>query len=274
MATTARSSASTDHPIEEIAARAARGEIDVAYARSLVKDPAVSSRLTLEYVQSVARIASNFAVAHNSRPAILVADLLREAASVLDDDETHAMVRTLVDLTWIRAVTAALVDTPDWGLYHTARVAGACLLRRAKSRRDVQITRWTNSELGELHFQVLVQLTTSTASSQGRWKLWYAEGDAAAEGLAAYPQPLDAFGRAYRYFGRVALGTDGIDRAFALKGQIQSLDWQGRITGSPAHEQMAAIAAEALRLIDPANDPVSATYLMGVRQEAGYEIDA
>jgi hypothetical protein len=263
-----------DQPIEQLAARVVRGEIDLAHARALAADRAVTSKLTLEYAREVARNVQHFLGRHNVNPAFLIANLLRTAIETIPDDEANAALHTVGDLTWIRAVTASLPGSPDWNLYCSARDAGARLLKRARRQRDAQAIRWTHGELGELHFQVLATMTIGGSAPEGRWNVWYDEGNAAASEVTPYPRPAAAFGRAYRHFGRAAFGADGADRATSLKGQIQALDWQGRTTGAPQVDLMAAIAGDALAEPDVAADPVSATYLMGIRQQAGHEIDA
>src|SRR5215510_11275538 len=101
MSTTAAPAAPPDeHPIEEIVTRVIQGEIDQAYARTLVTTPAVTAHLTLPYARSIAQLANQLAAKRNARAAVLVADLLRAAIAVLPDDEANAAVHTIADLTW------------------------------------------------------------------------------------------------------------------------------------------------------------------------------
>jgi CHAT domain-containing protein len=263
-----------DQPIERIAALVASGEIDLSHGKALVVEPGVSSRLTLRYTQSVAQLVQHFVSDHDARPALLVADLLHTAVGALPEDQTHAPIRTVGDLAWIRAITATLPDSPDWPLYRSARRVAASLLSRSRSQHDAQVARWTHSELGDLHFQVLASLTVAASVPEGRWAIWYQEGDARASGTAPYPKPSVAFGRAYRHFVHAALGADEPEQTAALRGQIEALDWQGRTTGAPQLGLMADIADEALAHTDAAADLVSATYLLGIRQQAGRPTDA
>lgn len=260
-------------PIEHLAERIGRGEIDLAYGRALAAQPAITAALNIEYTQAVARLINQLATRGNARPALVVADLLRSAVEALPDQAETSAVRVPGELAWIRAVTCALPEQPDWRLYRSARAVGVRLLRLARSSGDQQLERWAHSELGELHFQPLLAPYSGDTGWPAIIQAWYERGNQTSGDAKPYPQPGTAFARALSHFRRAARDGPDTERALALKGQIQALDWLGRVRGESHLAEMAEIAAAALPLLDQRTDLAGITYLMGIRQQAGHSLD-
>lgn len=261
-------------PVEHLAERVARGELRPDQARALAAAPDVSARLDLAYTQSVASLIHHLTKIGRGEPALVVAEVLLAAVQALPDNAAGSALRAPGELAYIEGVQSALRDKPDWRRYRTAGAVGARLLRRAHRLGDAQLARWTHNILGELHFQPLVAPYAGGGSWPAAIGAWYRRGGEISGKARPFPPPAVAFANALRHFRRAARGAPDEDRCWALKGQVQALEWLQRVRGTSHAEEIAALAAEALPLIDPREDLAGISYLMNLRQQAGHPIDA
>ncbi|MDL1861344.1 CHAT domain-containing protein [Betaproteobacteria bacterium PRO7] len=261
-------------PVEHLAERVARGELRLDQARALAAAPGITARLDLGYTQSVAQLIHHLTKIGRGEPALVVADVLLAAVQSLPDDAAGSKLRAPGELAYIESVQSALREKPDWRNYRAAGAVGARLLRRAHRLGDAQLARWAHNILGELHFQPLVAPYAGGGSWPAAIGAWYRRGGEISGKARPFPPPAVAFANALRHFRRAARGAPDEDRCWALKGQVQALEWLQRVRGTSHAEEIAALAAEALPLIDPREDLAGISYLMNLRQQAGHPIDA
>ncbi len=255
----------------ELAGYVVSGRLALSEALKKLPDKVDLASFTLSDTQAVAKVLSQLAATRSRETGLALAELSRAVAEAMpDDDSTDSPVNPL-ELGWLRTVTAALVVQADWALYRRARDTGARLLRRARRAQSAELANWTHAELAQLHLQPIVARNTSdNLATDTVVHLWYEQGRASNDdNCHHYPLPQRAFTIAGWHYRRAAALAQGADRGRAIKGQVNALEMLGKSGVDIDLAGLGRLAGEALPLLNPIDDFVDLSYLMGMQLKAG-----
>jgi hypothetical protein len=224
------------HPVEALAARCGRGEIDLPTACHLAAQPGFADALDDRHIATLCASVRHLTQRQDHRAATLVGELLVLAAASRAEDPGSLAALDDAELTWVHAVTAALGTDPDWRRYASARAAGNRVLERARTRPNPVALAGAHEELAGLHLHPLHAHYTGDAGWPAVVAEWYRRGDSAADaaGIAdRYPRTEEALDRAREHYARWAELARGHARGSALRGQVTAGEWLARVRGEP-----------------------------------------
>ncbi|CAN5738847.1 hypothetical protein BH23GEM9_BH23GEM9_32120 [soil metagenome] len=253
-------------PVEQLALRHLRGELDLATACRMAQHPSVSAALDDEYVRMIGSFAFDQATSNRVAPGRVLMRIMLAATDALPDDEDNHFMKSTSELNWVNGISVCMYSSPNWDDFASATAVADKALARAHSTDDRLLEYSLLRALGSLSMDSLVAHQPDYLAWKARWDDWYERGNRASSS-GSFPPPEQALQAAHDYFMRAADLYDDAHRGRALKGCVQALEWLSRADGQRRDDGIRKLAGEALLLLDAMEDLPSITYLIGVLRD-------
>jgi hypothetical protein len=254
-------------PVEELALRHLRGELDLATACMMAQHPSVSAALNDEYVRMIGSFAFDQVTGNRVEPGRVLMRIMLAATDVLPDDEASHFMKSTSELNWVNGISVSMYSTPNWDDFAAATAVADRTLARAHRTGDRLLEYSLLRALGSLSMDALVAHQPDHLAWKARWDDWYERGAGASSSSGSFPLPEQALQDAHGYFIRAADLYDDARRGRALKGCVQALEWLSRTDGQQRDGDIRKLAEEAILLLDAMEDLPGITYLIGVLRD-------
>lgn len=260
-------------PVEQLALRHLRGELDLATTCSMAQHPSVTAALSDDYVRVIGSFAFDQVTSNRIEPGRALMRILLAATEVLPDDADHHFMKSATELNWLNGISACNYASPSWDDFTSALAVAETTLARARRNHDRLLEYSVLRGLGSLFMDALVAHQPDYLAWKARWEDWYERGNSASRS-GSFPPPEQALQTGHDYFMRAAELYDDARRGRVLKACVQALEWLSRVDGQQRDDMIRDLAQEALPLLDEMDDLPAITYLIGMLRDTGADAAA
>src|SRR4051794_22784806 len=267
-------------PIESLWRQQELGEVSMARAEELARDPDVARSLAPFYVDALLKHAATLSAEGDWRRAVALQRLLLAAGDSPDPWSCPETVRTRIVLGWLVVADLALMQMPDARILRSAREAGEQLVERARSAAEPATVAETLYRLGILHLDPYTagRSREGLEASLRAWKQRIVDelGDEVAKlpvDVWRMPPARDALRAAEHYLREAARGSLGRRRGMTLSALGAALLYL-EVTGeSVDRREIVEVHREAVELLDRDHDALLRMQALATLEQLGEPSD-
>ena len=267
-------------PIEITWQRVLDGEINEKYAEQLVRDPGVTTELSLAYLEALSTLALDLVEQHKMDLALQLNRLILAAIEAAGDaNNDYKVMRRQAYMDWLLIAHGILLLVPDGRIFRNARDIGERLVVEMQGEGDREKLGSVLYRLGSLYLDPYLNFG-SPDEFQNYWRNYWFEY---AQAQPVVPEdspflsklelspdgslqrveqhevdmpPMDeALKSAERYYRAAAQVREGHPLGRTLKALAQTLIRLQQIDGQLDRADLSDICRRALQFLDPNQNP-------------------